>query len=60
MDRTSSIVAMMLVEPGTKKSKTETWGRIDGVGEVVLLSVAMLGYVAWARQEKPNSEYMRQ
>ena len=44
----------MLVEPETKKSKTETWGRIDGVGEVVLLSVAMLGCAAWARQEKPK------
>lgn len=46
MDRTSSMVVIMLVEPGMKKSKTETWGRIDGVGEVVLLSVAMLGCAA--------------
>jgi hypothetical protein len=46
MDRTSSVVVMMLVEPGRKKSKIETWRRVDGVGEVVLLSVAMLGCAA--------------
>ena len=32
----------MLVEPGIKKSRTEIWVGINGVGEVVLLSVAIV------------------
>jgi hypothetical protein len=36
------MAARMLVEPGTKKSRTETWAGINGVGEVVLLSVAIV------------------
>jgi hypothetical protein len=40
------MAARMLVEPGTKKSRTETWVGINGVGEVVLLSVAIVKRVA--------------
>jgi hypothetical protein len=36
------MAARMLVEPGTKKSRIETWVGINGVGEVVLLSVAIV------------------
>jgi hypothetical protein len=36
------MAARMAVEPGMKKSRTETWVGINGVGEVVLLSVAIV------------------
>lgn len=42
ISRTGSMAARMPVEPGTKKSRTETWVGINGVGEVVLLSVAIV------------------
>jgi hypothetical protein len=42
MARTGSMPARMPVEPGMKKSRTEIWVGINGVGEVVLLSVAIV------------------
>ena len=42
MARTRSRAARMPVEPGMMKSRTETWDGINGVGEVVLLGVAIV------------------
>lgn len=45
----------MLVKPGTKKSRTETWVRVNGVGEVLLNTVI----VSYRQDKRPARIYER-